>query len=67
MIVAAGIVILAIGVSKLASVGSKPSDRTLVIVGLAILDVCWALLVVWTVWSIHSRSEAGSFAEGTMV
>jgi hypothetical protein len=71
MLVAAGIGLLATGVAQKASGSTKSINATLEDIGLAIVDVCWALLVLWTVCSFRARrvenEKNSTFVDGKKV
>jgi len=70
LLVVAGVVMVAMGASDLQSKDPKPSDETIIKVGVSILTVSWLVLVAWSSATLVSNRHiktAVAHREGTVL
>ncbi|KAF4183374.1 hypothetical protein CNMCM8060_003286 [Aspergillus lentulus] len=69
VVVATGVAIVGTGAGGLAGKNPKASDQTNLDVGMASLEASWAILTIWTLWTLKDCSEKtiSGVKEGKMV
>lgn len=70
VLVATGVALVGTGASALAGNDANPNDLTLIKVGMALLEACWATLVLATLIALlpsQHRQDAPAHTEGTRV
>lgn len=68
ILIVAGVALVGSGAGGLTSETPEAKDLTHVKVGMALLEIGWGILVLWTLWTLKERSHPVATArEGSVV